>query len=178
MEEDHKKEHSRPVSQASISVADVFATYMPYAMFVAAGLIFFATGFFLKISLIYCLVIIGVLLLGLFLHQPIFCFLALLPFSYSLWGMKAVSGGDVLLFSLGFVSAFVFLMQLGVSGAREMSPLVAAISGIIFALFYILFSAMNYETFSSLFLVSPFGILLIVTIIVFFRFQYFVWKGK
>lgn len=151
---------------------------IPVVSFGIAGFIFLLAGLALKLNPIYCLAVLAVLAIGLFFKQSILSFLALLPFSYLLWKMEAVPMENTFLFALGFIPSFVFLIQLSASRGKEINPIPSLAAGAAVALFFVLFSAMKYEAFSSLFVVSPFGILLIISIIIFFRIQYLVWKGR
>lgn len=147
-------------------------------LFVMACFAFLLSGIFLNMSLTVLLLIVALLLAALFLGISLLSFSALLPFFYILRDMKTVPIENMFLFIIGFLSSFIFLFQLSASRGKEINPMPVLGAGAAFSIFYALFSAMKYETFSSLFIISPFGILLIVLIIIFFRIQYYIWKGK
>lgn len=149
-----------------------------YVLFVIMAIIFLASGTYLKINIVYSAGAIVLLILSLAFRLRFISFFSLLLFSYAIWEVKMISLGNILLFSLGFVSSYMHTLQFSVSQGKEANPFFSYGAGLLLAMPYVLFSALQYKTFSSSLIVSPLGVMLIVFIIIFFRAQYYIWKGK
>lgn len=153
-------------------------TLPQYVLFGIMTAAFLSSGIFLKVNIAYSLLVVCLAALGLVARfQPV-SFLSLLPFSYALWEVKAVSLENIFLLSLGFVASYIFMLQFSASQGKEANPFFSYGAGLLLAAPYILFSSLQYKAFSSGLIVSPLGIMLIVFFIIFFRFQYLIWKGK
>jgi len=149
-----------------------------YVLFGIMAAVFLASGIFLKVNIAYSLLAIGLAILGLAVCLRPISFFSLLPFSYALWEVKTVSLDNIFLLALGFIASFIFVLQFSASQGKEANPLLSYGAGLLLAGPYILFSALQYQAFSSSLIISPLGVMLIVFIIIFFRLQYFIWKGK
>lgn len=149
-----------------------------YFLFGAAAVVFFVSGIFLKINIIYIFASFGLLALGLFFHSQFLCVISLFSFSCALWEVKTVSLENVFLLSSGFIASYLYILQFGVSRGKEVNPIYSFGAGFLLAVIFIFLSALQYKALFSSLVISPLGIMLIVFIIVFFRLQYFIWKGK
>lgn len=150
----------------------------PYFLFVIMAAVFFASGIFLKINNAYSFGAVFLLFLSLVPRLKFISFFSLVFFSYAIWEVKVLSLANIFLFSLGFVSSYIYGLQLSVSRGKEANPVLSYGAGLLLAAPYALFSVLSYKAFSSSLVVSPLGIMLVIFIIIFFRLQYYVWKGK
>ncbi len=153
-----------------------FSSLRPSVLFLSAAGVFMGTALILKVKLIYLILALAILIIADRTKTKSLGYLSLIPFAFSVWKINTLAPADISLFVIGFVCTFIFLMQFFLSGRKETNPAVPIISGIVFIFFYYLFSMLSFRLFSSLLIVSPFGVLFVLLIVVFLRIQYFLWK--